>query len=45
MKCSLCGADASYLVAVDSRASRILKQFVDKYAARCRQCQDKKERG
>jgi hypothetical protein len=43
MKCSLCGADACYMVAVDSRFSRVLKHVVDKYAARCKQCQDKKE--
>jgi hypothetical protein len=43
MKCSICGADAQYLVAMDTRISRILKQFVDKYAARCKNCQDKKE--
>jgi hypothetical protein len=43
MKCSICGAEAQYLVAVDSRMSRILKHVVDKYAARCKQCQDKKE--
>ncbi|MBU1199324.1 MAG: hypothetical protein KKF46_04790 [Nanoarchaeota archaeon] len=43
MKCSICGADACYMVAVDSRLSRIAKQFVDKYAGRCKNCQDKKE--
>jgi hypothetical protein len=43
MKCSICGADACYMVAVDSRLSRIAKHVVDKYAARCKQCQDKKE--
>ncbi|MBN2202693.1 MAG: hypothetical protein JW700_00705 [Candidatus Aenigmarchaeota archaeon] len=43
MKCSICGADACYMVAVDSRLSRIAKQVVDKYAARCRNCIDKKE--
>jgi len=43
MKCSICGADACYMVALDSKLSRIAKQFVNKYAARCRQCQDKKE--
>ncbi len=43
MKCSICGADACYMVALDSTLSRIAKQFVNKYAARCKQCQDKKE--
>jgi len=43
MKCSICGAEASYMVAVDSRVSRILKHVVDKYVARCKNCQDKKE--
>jgi len=43
MKCSICGAEANYMVAVDNRFSRILKHVVDKYAARCKQCQDKKE--
>jgi len=43
MKCSICGAEAYYLVAVDSRLSRIAKQVVDKYAARCKHYQDKKE--
>ncbi|MBW2991696.1 hypothetical protein KY345_00580 [Candidatus Woesearchaeota archaeon] len=43
MKCSICGAEASYMVAMDSRLSRIVKHVVDKYAARCRQCVDKKE--
>jgi len=43
MKCSICGADACYIVAVDSRLSRIAKQVVDKYAGRCKECQDKKE--
>ncbi len=44
MKCSICGADACYMVAVDSRLSRIAKQVVDKYAGRCQQCQDLKEK-
>jgi hypothetical protein len=44
MKCSICGADASYMVAVDSRVSRILSHVTDKYAARCKQCVDKKEK-
>ena len=44
MKCSICGAEANYMVAVDSRLSRIAKQVVDKYAARCKICQDKNER-
>jgi len=43
MKCSICGADACYMVALDSRISRIAKQFVDKYAGRYKQCKDKKE--
>jgi len=43
MKCSICGAEANYMVAVDSRISRILKHVVDEYAARCKQCRDKKE--
>ena len=43
MKCSICGADACYMVAVDSRLSRILKHVVDKYAGRCKNCQNKKE--
>ena len=43
MKCSICGADASYMVASDKLISRIAKQFVNKYAARCKQCVDKKE--
>ena len=43
MKCSICGADASYMVAVDRYIGRIAKQFVNKYAARCKQCVDKKE--
>jgi len=44
MKCSICGADASYLIALDNKLSRIAKQFVNKYAARCKQCVDKKEK-
>ena len=44
MKCSICKSEACYMVAVDSRLNRIAKQVVDKYAARCRICQDKKER-
>ena len=44
MKCSLCGAQACYMVAVDSRLSRIAKQVVDKYAARCKICKDKNKR-
>lgn len=44
MECSICGAKACYMVAVDSRLSRIAKQVVDKYAARCKFCQDKKEK-
>jgi len=43
MKCSICGKEACYMVAVDSRISRILKHVVDKYAARCKDCKDKKE--
>jgi hypothetical protein len=43
MKCSICGAEACYMVALDSRLSRIAKHVVDKYAARCKQCEDKKE--
>jgi len=43
MQCSICGADVCYMVAVDSRLSRIAKQVVDKYAARCKECEDKKE--
>ena len=43
MKCSICGADASYMVAVDSTLSSVAKQHVRKYAGRCKNCQDKKE--
>ena len=31
------------MVALENRLSRIAKGFVDKYAARCKQCRDKKE--
>ena len=43
MKCSICGGEAQYMVAMDSRVKRIVSHVVDKYAARCRNCQDKKE--
>ena len=42
MKCEICGADAVYMVAVDSRLSRIAKQVVDAYAGRCKKCMGKK---
>ncbi len=32
------------MVAVDSRLSKIVKHVVDKYAARCKECVDKKEK-
>ena|GEM_PF-4384191 len=43
MKCSICGADACYMVAVDSTVSGVLKQHVRKFAGRCKDCVDKKE--
>ena len=43
MKCSICGKPASYMVAVDSTFSGVAKQHVRKYAARCKNCVDKKE--
>jgi transcription elongation factor Elf1 len=43
MKCSICGAEASYMVAIDSSLSGVVKQHVRKYAARCKNCLDKKE--
>lgn len=43
MKCSICGAEASYMVAVDSTLGSVMKQHVRKYAARCPNCVDKKE--
>jgi len=43
MKCSICGADAQYMVALDSRISRILSHVTDKYAARCKNCMNNKE--
>jgi hypothetical protein len=43
MKCSICGKEASYMVAVDSTFSGVAKQHVRKYAARCKNCLDKKE--
>ena len=43
MKCSICGAEASYMVALDSTFSGVAKQHVRKYAARCKNCVDKKE--
>jgi len=43
MKCSICGAQASYMVALDSELSSVMKQHVRKYAARCKNCTDKKE--
>jgi hypothetical protein len=43
MKCSICGADARYMVALDSTLSSVAKQHVRKYAARCKKCLDKKE--
>lgn len=41
MKCEKCGADACYMVAVDSPISGIVKQHVRKFAGRCKQCVDK----
>ena len=43
MKCSICGAEACYMVAISSRISRILSHVTDMYAGRCKQCKDKKE--
>lgn len=43
MKCSICGNEASYMVALDSTLSAVAKQHVRKYAARCKNCQDKRE--
>jgi hypothetical protein len=43
MKCSICGKQASYMVAVDSTLSGVAKQHVRKYAGRCKGCIDKKE--
>jgi hypothetical protein len=43
MKCSKCGADAIYMVAVDSTLSGVAKQHIRKYAGRCKECQDQKE--
>lgn len=43
MKCSICGADASYMVSMDSLLSKIAKQHVNRYAGRCKNCVDKKE--
>ena len=40
MKCEKCGADACYMVAVDSTISSVAKQHVRKYAGRCKQCVD-----
>ncbi len=42
MKCEKCGADAFYMVAVDSTISAVAKQHVRKFAGRCRQCVDQK---
>jgi hypothetical protein len=42
MKCSICGKEASYMVAVDSTLSGVAKQHVRKYAGRCKNCVDKK---
>ena len=43
MKCSICGKDACYMVAVDSTLSSVAKQHVRKYAGRCKDCVEKKE--
>lgn len=42
MKCSLCGKEASYMVAVDSTLSGVAKQHVRTYAGRCEKCLGKK---
>ncbi len=42
MKCEKCGADACYMIAVDSTVSGVLKQHVRKFAGRCKQCVNEK---
>ena len=43
MKCSICGKNACYMVAIDSTLSGVAKQHVRKYAGRCKNCLEKKE--
>lgn len=43
MKCSICGKDACYMIAVDSTISGVIKHHVRKYAGRCKKCLGKKE--
>ncbi len=44
MKCSICGNDATHMVALDSLISKIAKQHVNLYAGRCKTCVDMKEK-
>jgi len=44
MKCSICGAEASYLKSIDKSVwNRILQYGSELFAARCKNCLDKKE--
>ena len=43
MKCSICGKEARYMIALDSSFSGVVKQHVRKYAGRCKDCLEKRE--